>query len=80
MVTVTTPWADERLYYLVHAVPYSPAGHVRTTGGYHHHLAAAPVYFHLARPDLPFLLLHDSRSGPHHALVQAGRSSSTAGR
>jgi hypothetical protein len=27
VVTVTTLWADERLYYPVHAVPYTPAGH-----------------------------------------------------
>jgi DDE superfamily endonuclease len=27
VVTVTTLWADERLYYPVHAVPYSPARH-----------------------------------------------------
>lgn len=27
MVTVTTVWADERLYYPVHAVPYTPARH-----------------------------------------------------
>jgi hypothetical protein len=27
MVTVTTVWADERLYYPVHAVPYTPAKH-----------------------------------------------------
>src|ERR1700761_3949255 len=26
-VTVTTPWAGERLYYPVHAVPYTPAKH-----------------------------------------------------
>jgi len=26
VVTVTTVWADERLYYPVHAVPYTPAG------------------------------------------------------
>src|SRR5437867_5441383 len=27
VVTVTTPWADERLDYPVHAVPYTPARH-----------------------------------------------------
>src|ERR1700736_5007793 len=27
VVTVTTAWADERLYYPVHAVPYTPARH-----------------------------------------------------
>jgi SRSO17 transposase len=27
VVTVITVWADERLYYPVHAVPYTPAGH-----------------------------------------------------
>ena len=27
MVTVTTVWADERIYYPVHAVPYTPARH-----------------------------------------------------
>jgi len=27
IVTVTTLWADERLYYPVHAVPYTPARH-----------------------------------------------------
>ncbi len=27
VVTVTTFWADERVYYLVHAVPYTPARH-----------------------------------------------------
>ena len=27
VVTVTTVWADERLYYPVHAVPYTPARH-----------------------------------------------------
>jgi SRSO17 transposase len=27
VVTVTTVWADERLYYAVHAVPYTPAKH-----------------------------------------------------
>jgi hypothetical protein len=27
VVTVTTLWADERVYYPVHAVPYSPARH-----------------------------------------------------
>jgi len=27
VVTVTTLWADERLYYPVHAMPYTPAGH-----------------------------------------------------
>jgi hypothetical protein len=27
VVTVTTAWADERLYYPVHAVPYTPAKH-----------------------------------------------------
>jgi SRSO17 transposase len=27
IVTVTTLWADERLYYPVHAVPYTPAHH-----------------------------------------------------
>ena len=27
VVTVTAVWADERLYYPVHAVPYTPAGH-----------------------------------------------------
>src|SRR5256884_7549430 len=27
VVTVTTLWADERLYYPVHAVPYTPAPH-----------------------------------------------------
>jgi hypothetical protein len=27
VVTVTTLWADERLYYPVHAVPYAPAKH-----------------------------------------------------
>jgi SRSO17 transposase len=27
VVTVTTVWAGERLYYPVHAVPYTPAGH-----------------------------------------------------
>jgi hypothetical protein len=27
VVTVTTVWADERVYYPVHAVPYTPAGH-----------------------------------------------------
>jgi len=27
VVTVTTVWADERLYYPVHAVPYIPARH-----------------------------------------------------
>jgi SRSO17 transposase len=27
VVTVTTLWADERLYYPVHAVPYPPARH-----------------------------------------------------
>jgi hypothetical protein len=27
VVTVTTVWADERIYYPVHAVPYSPARH-----------------------------------------------------
>jgi SRSO17 transposase len=29
VVTVTTAWADERLYYPVHAVPLHPAGHSR---------------------------------------------------
>jgi hypothetical protein len=28
VVTVTTVWADERVYYPVHAVPYTPARHV----------------------------------------------------
>ena len=28
VVTVTTVWADERLYYPVHAVPYTPARHL----------------------------------------------------
>ena len=27
VVTVTTLWADERLYYPVHAMPYTPAKH-----------------------------------------------------
>ncbi|WP_275409365.1 transposase [Streptomyces sp. SID12501] len=27
IVTVTTCWADENLYYPLHAVPYSPAHH-----------------------------------------------------
>ena len=27
VVTVTTVWADERVYYPVHAVPYTPAKH-----------------------------------------------------
>src|SRR5205814_10564544 len=27
VVTVTTVWADQRLYYPVHAVPYTPARH-----------------------------------------------------
>src|SRR5436309_11577872 len=27
VVTVTTVWADERVYYPVHAVPYTPASH-----------------------------------------------------
>jgi hypothetical protein len=27
VVTVTTVWADERVYYPVHAVPYTPAAH-----------------------------------------------------
>jgi hypothetical protein len=27
IVTVTTLWADERVYYPLHAVPYTPAGH-----------------------------------------------------
>jgi SRSO17 transposase len=27
VVTVTTVWADERLYYPLHAVPYTPARH-----------------------------------------------------
>ena len=27
VVTVTTVWADERVYYPVHAVPYTPAQH-----------------------------------------------------
>jgi SRSO17 transposase len=27
IVTVTTVWADERIYYPVHAVPYTPARH-----------------------------------------------------
>jgi SRSO17 transposase len=27
VVTVTTLWADERVYYPVHAVPYTPARH-----------------------------------------------------
>jgi SRSO17 transposase len=27
VVTVTTVWADERIYYPVHAVPYTPARH-----------------------------------------------------
>jgi SRSO17 transposase len=27
VVTVTTVWAGERLYYPVHAVPYTPARH-----------------------------------------------------
>ena len=27
VVTVTTVWADERVYYQVHAVPYTPARH-----------------------------------------------------
>ncbi len=27
VVTVTTLWADERIYYPVHAVPYTPARH-----------------------------------------------------
>ena len=27
VVTVTTLWADERVYYPVHAVPYTPAKH-----------------------------------------------------
>ena len=27
VVTVTTVWADERVYYPVHAVPYTPARH-----------------------------------------------------
>ena len=27
MVTVTTLWADERIYYPVHAMPYTPARH-----------------------------------------------------
>src|SRR5215475_8655683 len=27
IVTVTTVWADERVYYPVHAVPYTPARH-----------------------------------------------------
>src|SRR6266702_3204609 len=27
VVTVTTLWADERLYYPVHALPYTPARH-----------------------------------------------------
>src|SRR3954463_8669383 len=27
IVTVTTVWADERLYYPLHAVPYTPASH-----------------------------------------------------
>ena len=26
-MTVTTVWADERIYYPVHAVPYTPARH-----------------------------------------------------
>src|SRR6476469_4796969 len=30
VVTVTTVWADERLYYPVHAVPYTPARHFAT--------------------------------------------------
>src|SRR6266496_2869423 len=27
IVTVTTVWADERIYYPVHALPYTPARH-----------------------------------------------------
>src|SRR3954466_15607135 len=27
IVTVTTVWADERLYYPLHAEPYTPAAH-----------------------------------------------------
>ena len=27
MVTATTVWADERVYYPMHAVPYTPARH-----------------------------------------------------
>jgi SRSO17 transposase len=27
VVTITTVWADERLYYPLHAVPYTPARH-----------------------------------------------------
>jgi SRSO17 transposase len=27
VVTVTTVWADERLYYPLHAVPYTPTRH-----------------------------------------------------
>src|ERR1700751_5604179 len=30
VVTVTTLWADERVYYPVHAVPYTPARHFAT--------------------------------------------------
>jgi hypothetical protein len=30
VVTVTTVWADERVYYPVHAVPYTPARHFAT--------------------------------------------------
>jgi len=30
VVTVTMVWADERLYYPVHAVPYTPARHFGT--------------------------------------------------
>ncbi|MCL7382427.1 transposase [Streptomyces sp. 35G-GA-8] len=30
IVTVTTCWADENLYYPLHAVPYSPADHLPT--------------------------------------------------
>jgi hypothetical protein len=29
VVTVTTVWADERLYYPVHAVPYTPGPALR---------------------------------------------------
>src|SRR5215469_10104893 len=33
VVTVTTLWADERLYYPLHAVPYTPAHHFARSRG-----------------------------------------------
>ena len=64
VVTVTTVWADERLYYPVHAVPYTPAKHFAKGKSYPRRVFERLCDEHDAQVSYSYVAKYVARAGP----------------